>query len=381
MPRQSLAHCLPVVYGPWCRGLLGPPARRRLAAVAETLPAELLQHQLGFESDLGDGAARADLLVALTRARGGPAMLRTMAAEAPADDAAWSSVGELAELWGSPDWAKRLDDVWLEFDVHGPVPRTPSLFVGPRLATSDAEGWDAWLGEVAPVLLGRTPSAALRGDFHHCRKALPERAHIFQVGAMRSRPSSGLRLCLNQLYLDRILSYLPAIGIDQGGRLRSSFIALQTHADAFAVQIDVPPGAPPRLGLECYLDARARARPLDERWCAFLGWLEALGLCRPEKRVALGKYTGRIHATEAPDRWPARLSSLQPLVSGASTLHRSIHHVKLDFVRGVPVRAKAYLSIGHEWLPYAPPSSASSKMRSQVDFHTASRPIDRSTSQ
>lgn len=356
---QSLADCLPAVDGDWCAGLVDPAARARLAEVAETLPAALLHHQLGFESDLGDGARRVDLLVALTEGRDGAALLGRMAAAADPDDPVWGSVAELGELWASSDWSGRLDDVWLEFDVHGPRPRSPSLFVGPRLPVTDRAAWQDWLDRVAPVLLGRPPSAELAAGLHRCRESLPTGAHIFQIGAMRSRPVADgpaggptLRLCLNQLYLDLILRLLPALGIDQGERLTESFIALQRHADGFAVQIDVPfpaTGEPPRLGLECYLDERVRPRPLAERWDAFLGWLEELGLATAAKRQALRRYPGRVLAAERPETWPARLLSLESRLAGQSSLRRWIHHVKLDFAGGLPVRAKAYLSVGHEW--------------------------------
>lgn len=366
---QSLADCLPVIYGDWCESLLNNNNRKQLALVANHLPSAFLLHQVGFECDLCNPTACLDLLVAARQAQNGPVLVEHTAAQAlnhfNNQHPVWASLKQLAVLWRSPLWSTSLDDLWLEFDVNGDNPLTPNLFMDPGVVVTDIAGWDAWWNQVGTLMLGLPNDASLNldyiKDFYHCLQMLPQTAVVFQIGVMRARPPTGFRLCVSHLYLDAILEFLPNIGIHQGDYLRESLVALQTLADGFTVHVDIPFTEQPRLSLECYLGeqpAHAGLRATqsvettseNERWARLLDYLQSQGLCLPQKKAALLQYNATLTPNTQTAEWPVGLLQLQQRIPLRSALRRWIHHIKLDFVSGRPVKAKAYLSVGHTWL-------------------------------
>lgn len=350
-----LADCLPAVAGnqDWLRPLCSADGWARLAAVASALPDDFLLHQVGFECGLNETATDIDLLVAARAAQGGAALLAATADSAQSCTAhpAWQSLHDLSVLWRQPQWQERLDDWWLEFDVNSATPTAPNLFVGPRIAAGDDAGWREFLNVIAPLLLGQTPTTQLLADFERCRQALPEAAVLFQIGAMRARPGSGLRLCFSHLYLDAMLTYLPRLGIADNEALRQTFIELQPHADGFTLHLDIPLDASPRIGLECYLREGLDEGQRHQRWDGLLDYCQQLGLCASARRQALADYPGRSYASDYPaGQWPQRALQWQSRLPGRSCLHRWLHHIKFDLSNGRPQRAKAYLSVAHEWV-------------------------------
>ena len=319
------------------------------ARTADTLPAAFLMHQVGLECPLAPDVPTMDLLVAARAAEGGAALLARTAADADPDarDPAWGSLRTLLAHWRAPAWARRLDDWWLEFDVGGDRPRMPNLFFGPRIDTRDDRRWRAWRARWLPLLLGETAEPALVADFERCRAALPDAARIFQLGAMRARDRSGLRLCLSHLYLDAVLDLLSRLAIAPP-TLRDTLVALQPHAQAFALQLDLPLVAGARIGLECYPRPAATRAEEIAGWTRLLDHAVALGLCDDARRDALLAYPALC--APAPDApWPAPALRAQALSGRRSAIQRRLHHLKLDLVDGRAVRAKAYLSLDHVW--------------------------------
>jgi hypothetical protein len=328
--------------------LIDAESRARVQAVASRLPAILAGSTFGFECPLATDFAEADFLVSVSGANGA-ALLSETAAYAKQNDLApaWSSVAELAELWANEG---RIDNVWLEFDLAGETPFVPNLFFQPVYAPSDHSELQDILSKTCTVLLGCSISDELGASLKRCIDALPERARIFQVGAMRARPSYGLRLCVDQIYLDRILFYLEQIGYPGDlDFVRKTFISLQRRTDAYALHLDLSPNVDARIGLECYLDPRPAEAHQRMRLQELLAFLVEGGVCSRSKAFGITQYPGTADVLQHSAQWPAALRSMAGFLGRLSTFQRRLHHIKITCGENNTLQAKAYLAVHHRW--------------------------------
>lgn len=337
---------LPGVLPQVSNELIGPECRARVQAVASRLPAILAGSTFGFECPLATDDPEADFLVSVSGANGA-ALLSETAVYAMQNDLspAWSSVAELAELWASK---RTIDNVWLEFDLTGDRPSVPNLFFQPVYSATDRDELQAILSETGSVLLGCSIDEELAISLQRCVNALPERARVFQVGAMRARSCYGLRLCVDEIYLDRILCYLDQIGYP--GHLdfvRKTFISLQRRTDAYALHLDLLPDVDARIGLECYLDPRAAKA--HQRLEQLLDFLVAVGVCSKNKALGIAQYPGAADVQQHTGQWPEALRNVAGFLGRLSTFHRRLHHIKVTFGASKNLEAKAYLAVNHRW--------------------------------
>ena len=280
--RHTFDSILPGVLPMVPHELIGAESRARIQAIASRLPAILASSMFGFECTLATDDPDADFLVSVSGANGA-ALLSETARCAMQNGSAptWSSVAELAELWANEG---RVNNVWLEFDLGGETPFVPNLFFQPVYTPSDHNELHDILSKTGTIILGRLISRELADSLNRCIDALPERARMFQVGAMRARSSYGLRLCVDQIYLDRILFYLEQIGYPGDlDFVRKTFISLQRRTDAYALHLDLSPKLDGRIGLECYLDPRAPEVHQRIRLQRVLDFLVEAGVCSKSK--------------------------------------------------------------------------------------------------
>jgi hypothetical protein len=328
--------------------LIGPESRARIQAIASRLPAILAGSTFGFECPLATNRPEADLLVSVSGPNGAAFLSETAVCATRGESApAWSSVAELARLWAGEG---RIDNVWLEFDLAGETPFVPNLFFQPVYQTGDHNELNDILSKAGPVLLGCPISPELAESLKRCVAALPERARIFQVGAMRARSSYGLRLCVDEIYLDRILFYLEQI--EYPGDLefaRKTFIALQRRTDAYTLHIDLSPRVEARIGLECYLDPRLPDAHQQMRREQLLAFLVESGMCAKSKVSGLAQFSGIADARQHPTQWPPNLRKMAGFLGKSSMFQRRLHHTKITWGESKSPRAKAYLALHHHW--------------------------------
>ena len=370
---DTLAETLRPVAPYLPESLISPDWLGRIGAIARCLPAGMTSF-FGFECPLGVSRPMADLLVCIqvgggereclagsTAANGLPHTLATQPV--------WQRLGDFAAQWarpGSPIY-ERIDNVWLEFDVDQASPvTTPSVFFGParsvrapsaapraRLSGSSSRA-DRWLVEAAiEPLRGHRLSAAAEGQLSACLRALPARAEAFQIGVMLGRGSDAVRLCLAGIARQAIPQYLRRVGwegtIDEVSELVSMLLV---RPGRVSLHLDVGESVGPRIGLEYYASPGPSG---DRRWRPVLDELVRAGLCLPRKREGLLAYPGYTHELLDRARWPPRLLRGSNLLGGRalSVIARRLHHIKLTYQPGQPIRAKAYLAVGQELVPRA----------------------------
>jgi hypothetical protein len=302
--------------------LVNEEARGRMLALGALLPAEFAFQTFGFESPLHEAAGHADILVSAVRAREGAAALA--AAHRARPD--WESVGALGRLEG----AAKADDAWLEFDLFGPRPHVPNLFCRPLYPAGDLEALRAGVTMSGEALTGAPLPPDLLQAAMRVGAALPPRAVIFQLGAMRARPFSGLRVCINQIALDAILTLLGRIGYPDVDGVRALLIRFQPAVGDVTLCIDLTPDLRPKIGLEAYFAPSRTGRTPGELLDRFLTRAIEDRACREDKADAL-----RL--------WQA----VGDIVTGGHRFQRGVHHIKLVHEPGLPYQAKAYLAVRH----------------------------------
>jgi hypothetical protein len=355
--------------------LISPSAFSDIGSVARVLPSTLAYNTFGFECRLGDELPRADFLV-LARSPWGRDSLAglhptsTLPARLMADPV-WRRVQDFAAYWAEPSSPLHyaVDNVWLEFDIEGPVPDLPipSIFFG-LLTNSTADATHETIAdrhqattEMAIRLLsgGELPVRMLE-TLSHCFHALSPEEQVFQVGLMLSRGAGAVRLCIQFRSVERIVEYLSGVGWPgDEAALRGVLDPLSRSVDRVLLDIDAGETVGAKIGLECYVDGN-RQPGREPRWDTFLDSLVLQGLCTADKREALLAYSGYVDQNAPDVPWPEALLRTSQLLGGRSlsTFVRSLHHVKIVYQPGQLLEAKAYLAGNHHW--HTPASRASS---------------------
>ena len=346
--------------------LLDAPGRAALHHVAGRISAHLSSFW-GLELRLGDPAPRADFL---WRVAHGGADLPTLAGRNPHDPAAdvtgalrerspfWHELGRFAEEWlDSPDWLRRLSNIWLEVDSASASSDArldacldrPSLFWGPNhsVTGSDRE----LLGHLAT--LGRR-FYGLKLDparVDAITSTLPEEGYVFQMGVMGARTVPAMRLCLKNLDTGTMERWLAAIGWPgDRARLRGDLARLKPRRGEIAINVDIlPDRVGPKLGIEIYSAERTWSM---DTWQPLHDGLVTQGLARADKLAALGDFPSfqRYRLLEAGLRTPHL---------GYSTLATNLHHLKLIFVGDAVIEAKVYLGVFCPIFDCSPPTRGS----------------------
>ena len=342
--------------------LLDAPGRAALHHVADRISAHLSSFW-GLELRLGDPAPRADLLWEVSRGSGG---LLTLAGRNPHDSAAdvtralrqrspfWHELGRFAEEWlDSPDWRRRLGNIWLEVDsatassdatLDAYLDR-PSLFWGPNrsVAGSDRE----LLGHLATLghrFYGLELDQARIGAIAN---TIPAQGRVFQMGVMGARAFPAMRLCVKDLDPGTMERWLATIGWPgDRARLRDTLARLKPLCGEIALNVDIlPDRVGPKLGLEIY--SRRRTLSMDT-WQPLHDRLSARGLARADKLAALEDFPSYRRYRQV-DAW------LRSPPLGCPVLVTSLHHLKLVVVGDAAIEAKAYLGVFRPIIDYSPP--------------------------
>ena len=344
--------------------LLDAPGRAALHYLARHVPV-ILSPFWGLEVRLGEPAARADFLWEVTQGNGGipalagyhsphdlaPDITRALRQRSPF----WQELGRFAKEWlDSPDWSKRLGNIWLEVDAASTLASSeaaldegldqPSLFWGSSNRTAGADrDLLTHLGALGRRFYGLELDQT---RIDAITRTIPEEAKVFQMGVMGARAEPVARLCVNNLDAERRDHWLAAIGWPgDRGRLHDALDRLAPLcASGLALNVDIfPDRVGPKLGVEFYSAERMLAM---DTWQLLHDELLSEGLARADKLAALADYPWykRFRQFGAWRRTP-------PI--GYPVIATNLHHVKLNFVEDAVIEAKVYLGVYRPLMDYS----------------------------
>jgi hypothetical protein len=365
---NSFVEYLNAVAATVSASLISPSAFSSMAAVAQMLPATLAYNMFGFECRMGQELPQADFSVQATAAYGRDILAginpTSSLSASLLTDPIWRHVQDLATRWADPRSGlnRAVDNVWLEFDLDGPVPGIPrpSVFLGLALYGQDETGTQAYearldgyrttVETMARLLSGYDLPARVLGKLTDCLGTLSQDEYVFQVGLMLARGAEAVRLCIRLRSTERTLEYLTQVGWAGSESDLRGILELARSVDYTWLDLDVGETVHHKMGLECYFE-RHRQPWHEPRWATFLDALVQNGLCTAVKRDALLAYAGYTDENSQDVPWPAALRRASQLLDGRSlsTFVRTLHHVKIVHRPGEPLEAKAYLAANHHW--------------------------------
>ena len=294
-----------------------------------------------LECHLGNTPTRVDFSTCTTAADKGPRILgpslqSTMDASRPEARETWNAIRTFCLQWADPatPFFDRIPLVWLEFDVVGPVSElpVPSVFFCLKDMLRDRSDSPAKTGDpqadrqtserILSGLLKASTLSALKDNLDICFGALPSGGRISQVGAMLSRSTDAIRLCV-EISKDLALNYLTDVGWQ--GRTAGVEDLLSTFspcADRLYLSLDVGSAISPRVGLEFIFNTLPDREP---RGTEFLDRLLGRSLCTADQHEALLA-------------WPGLSRVTSPADSAPTTLCRWLSHVKVVLLQSTGSR-------------------------------------------
>lgn len=327
--------------------LIGSISKDKILETAKILPEGWLFNTFGFECPLYHELPNADFLVSTNTATDGFNLLTHTAEKNITTSPVWQDVISLAQLWKKN---KNIDDFWLEFDIEGEAPKIPSLFLNPLYY--DNNNFENTISSTLDFLTGTTENKELLSQILTLTDKLPSKAQTFQIGAMRSRPVYGARLCINEISLNTILTYLQQINYPFDLEpIKELLVFLQPLTFDVAFTIDLIPNVSPKLGFECYMDHRLHANEKQKQWNIFIDQLAKRMLIHNNKISALKKIERTYNSIDVFDRLPQSILITQQLMGNAlkSKFHQYLHHIKISYTPEQPLIAKAYIGTQHFW--------------------------------
>ena len=365
MTVDSLKNALLIAKTGLDERLVSAEALSQISQVADLLPSFPVASQAGLECHLGSFEPKADFFAAFsTSNRGREALAGGYQPLASFDDnPVWQRVYNFCQHWtdtNSPLY-QEIDRVCLEFDLVEPQPSKvpePNFFFGTadgikKEAENGKTDRYSWLSDEAlRLLLNKDLPDLVKQNLLTCFRSLPPEARVFQVGVMlpRKTESKIVRLCISNIAIAEIPKYLNEIGWSGSvSKLKSVLSDLSSFANFISLNFAVGDTVFPKIGFECYIDKQPKISP---KWHSFLDYLVERQLCTLDKADALLKYPGYSVEKSHQDLWPSNLANASILVAPSmrSTLVRFLHHIKIVYQPDRPLKAKAYLWLGHLWL-------------------------------
>lgn len=345
---------------PFVSSLISPEKFKDILSVAKIFPGNLTSF-LGFEIHLGDARQRADWAFAVSGAGDDRIVFENVIKQGNfpkplIQQPEWQQIAAFSEAWAEKEsmLKKQVKCFWLEFDMpesnHDVI--IPSVFFGPEKISQeslkDSKSQFLWLvNEALPLLRGQPMSDGVKRQILNCIEKIPKGASLFQVGTMLSRSTNDVRLYINKIHPRRIIPYLKKLGwSDEENAFQILIDDVESRADRFVLSFDVTPdGIGPRIGLECsFEENRYHA---ETRWEDLFEYLVLKGICLPQKRDALLLYPGLEHPDDFSGGVMKPFASvsqhLDDIFSGS--LVRYISHVKVVYLPGRPLEAKAYPAV------------------------------------
>lgn len=323
----------------------------RILKVASQVPGACALGGFYFELGLGETEARADISFRALPAYGGPTALAAYrpAVPWPGHDP-WLILQRLASKWSQPGEPlhKAIAEVWLEFDIQGSRPETPSFFLTPAACPSLDQ--ISLLKSLQAEIGDQVFSPAACGAVQTLVQDLPEKLTLNQIGFMSSRRPLVVRLCLGCPEWEIIRQYLMAADA-AFDRWRSEAVLgrLANLADYFILHLDLDGTLRPKIGLDLLLN---QANPrLEPCWGKLFDALRTMQLCIPAKQEALLQIYGYTPMGIDLIHWPPVLRQrfLESNFTEVSYLVRAVSHLKVVSEPGQDVCAKAYVSVNHCW--------------------------------
>jgi len=312
----------------------------------------------GFESKLGNLTPESDYMFAISSKKGERESIKKYLQsknipEEFKEKQEWQRVSKLVKCWGEKESEiyEKILGIWFEFDVIDSTNETPvpSIFLHTvSIKNKDLQNIN-WLTEkTLPALMGQNIPEKLEKNLLNCIKNLPEKASLFNIGIMLSRPTYGIRAVVKRLRPNKIIPYLEKLGWeDKNDELKNLINELENEATRLVLSFDIlQDGVGPKIGIECGFYPKKHDEYAPEpRWKNLLEYLVEKGLCLDHKKDALLDFISGMQteiSTLTNGNEPLLISTKIGDAEHKNALVRQIGHIKIVYYPDRPLEAKAY---------------------------------------
>lgn len=345
----TLADSLEIVLPHLPPTLASPEVLPRIRNLARILPHIT---PAGFEFRLRPDDPQVDLLQCIPAREDAPLHLAEHIRTRDLDvEPAWARLRDFCIRWSdaSSPLCFAVRDIWLEFDLDDdstPAAPIPSVFISLNTTFIPANAYAA-VEAALPLLWGDDIPPPLKENIARCFSEMPRGGAVSHIGVMLSRTAGVLRVNVQGLGPEQIPPYLAALGwsapMDAMEPLLAQIFDTVDHA---TLCLDVGATLYPRIGLECTAKNQAD-RPAQ--LARLLDVLLAQNLCARSKRNALLEWTGASSPKTSTVAFPPDVI-VRTLIEPPDTfliMGRRLSHIKLAYVPGRPIEAKAYVGFGY----------------------------------
>lgn len=321
----SWASWLPVLRPFLSESLVDSEALHRLQTLTQHLPMEglgVIEVRLAADSDAVDFSIR---LTQPDQADGLPEQIISPHLR-----------DFLSRGWRELGCPKPISSVWLEFDLGRASDALPAPIVCTRFEDPVDSDWliDSLFPAIHEAPLTRDQKRLLRC----CVAEAKEPGKVLYAFSLLPRSTDAVRLELYGLNPIAMGAYLGRTTPLMAKRQMAELAPLIEDCDRYHLSFDIGNEILPRLGVECGF---LRLPDQEPRWAGLLDRLVTRGLCLPEKREAVLRWSGYDSLWTAPQRWPEGDEGL------GGYCVRCLSHVKLVSWPGRQPEAKAYLLFQH----------------------------------
>jgi hypothetical protein len=325
-----LIHLAPYRY----KNLISEDCFYKLVRIYSLFP-PWISHAIGFEAELGDDTSSVDTAFCIQQEniKGTflPDRFIIRKPEFPVDPF-WQSIEEFIALWRNPG-RKLCRNIWLTFDLK----HVNTGFFHPGI----------YIGIKEEGTLQNSIIKVIRTLFTHfgypdqwkkfgetvslCFNKLPLSAFVNYIGFMPDRSKDMVRVSVVITDPAFLREYFNALGIDDH-MTKDFFRSVQgylCYGEYYILHLDIGKKIMPRIGIEFRYMSRELRLFSQYRWNPFIHRLRQKKLCVPGKEKALARWAGMEKGT---------------IKAGACqyTVFRFLYYIKLVFVPGMPLTAKAY---------------------------------------
>ncbi|MGV8121472.1 MAG: hypothetical protein AB2L14_17060 [Candidatus Xenobiia bacterium LiM19] len=332
--------------------------------ITDIFPSQITS-MFGFECRLGDNDPRADLAFSIL-----PdivAILKNIDSEKqfwPENNSIWKGVSKVINCLEEPELKDVIGLLWLEFDMWEHVNEIPAPGVffsfekylrQDRLKLSREDTIRQLLSasdRVFSSLRGRDFFKKIRPAFAEALRLLPERSMLFQVGTMASRPGEYIRICIQNITPEEIITFLEEM--KWPGSLEELYTLLLTLSDfsgIIVLALDLGEVILPKVGIEISFSEDTTVKD-EPKWKGFVNYLTDEKLSTQKKADALLTYPGYVLESSDKGFWPLNLQNAS-LFWGKSIFINKLDHFKIIYQKDCPLEAKAYLAVYQEWIKKA----------------------------
>jgi len=331
--------------------------------ITDIFPSQITS-MFGFECRLGDNNPAADLAFSILPDM--VALLKDIDSENKfwPENSIWKGVSTVINCLEGPELKEVIGLLWLEFDMWEHVNEVPAPGVffsfekylrHNRLKLSKEDTIKKLLSaseRVFSSLRGRYFFEKIRPAFAEALRLLPERAMLFQAGTMTSRPGEYIRICIQNITPEEIVTFLERM--KWPGSLEELYTLLHTLSDFSGIIIlalDLGEVILPKVGIEISFSEEKISKG-EPKWKGFLNYLTDEKLSTQKKADALLTYPGYVLESSDKGFWPLNLQNAS-LFWGKSIFINTLDHFKIVYQKDCPLEAKAYLAVYQEWIKKA----------------------------